>query len=306
MQPSLKPEEIRALDHFILRVKRRKQLLTLFMFVSLASISGIALLVYKFTNTKTPVLGTTSTTPLPVNNPAVSFCLNAGGIVVDKVGHSFCQLESLSCPLNLFYSTGDCQSPIITSSPTAPVPTPAKRQLVYKIDLVHQSGITPIESSLSSYLYQALNLDPKTTFIENIYYDARFNSPYQEDKFNHTYYLLLIAHNELPQTVYQDYATTITVEPMSADLIPYLLDPNFCTTTADCAVRTNFCQYGAFNHFQIFTDVYACAGYADEFGNNRVVFDEQNQCKANTFYNGATCINSSCLPEGTYTMCLEN
>lgn len=111
--------------------------------------------------------------------------------------------------------------------------------------------------------------------------------------FNGNYFIFVSTVN-LREERYENSSLIVNVKKLSdQDLIPYLVDNNYCEQDPDCTIRrAYYCQYGAFNNFESLKD--------HESGCTGVTFDDEIQQSVDTLchkllYQNPSCSSNKCV-----------
>lgn len=141
-----------------------------------------------------------------------------------------------------------------------------------------------------------------------IVYDIRKGNPYPDNvgnqsKFNFDYFLISDGVQIDVSRTYEDEYTKLEVYELEDYLKPYLDSSKYCQSDSDCVVRTSFCKYGSFNHYQRFQDVWGCSGYEDETGYFFGGYNKELGCNTRVKYKNSSCINNNCVGQNRIIYC---
>ncbi len=173
----------------------------------------------------------------------------------------------------------------------------------YRITISKKYGsLEPEYESLRLYLEDLLGLSRES--ISHIVYDTRDGSPY-DSVLDFSYYALFKNESVELKSSYENESIIAQVARIDERLIPYIEDSDYCETDADCVVRTDFCKYGAFNHYHSFHDIWGCVVITEtEFECN--VPDPGEECfstECDVEYIGVECISNQCFAKNRTENC---
>jgi len=197
--------------------------------------------------------------------------------------------------------TAQTQStPKLSSELATSLPTPTPIEAYYEPDFWYAIEVKQkIDAPTPAYYDYAYLRKPITgvlglqdyELIEKIVVDTR-KTKWGTVNFNGNYYIFVSKVN-LSEKHYEDNSLSVDVNKLSEqNLIPYLVDNNYCKQDSDCTVRNAYyCSYGAYNYFEPLKDhVSGCGGET---------FDDELQQSVDTLchkllYQNPSCRNNEC------------
>jgi hypothetical protein len=216
-------------------------------------------------------------------------------------------LQALSLPTPTSVPTSTPKSTLVP----APAAISVKSSPYYYLEMrLKSAGNEPHMggySYLGPYFQKVLNFatDKKADdVIPYIAYDVRDGMPHAENtsRYNFNYYIALSV-GEIEPKIYEDEYTTIKVSRIDPDIGPYIENADFCKMDSDCTIRSNFCQYGSFNYYHPFADMWGCGLPSDESGYIFGDHDVNMGCTTDVTYESSKCIDNQCIGQNRKVFC---
>lgn len=166
------------------------------------------------------------------------------------------------------------------------------------------------ERELGEFVVEALGLDVKTSD------EYEFELLYGTDEYSSTNfdysakwernYWVLVSDGLVEPGVVEYEGVVLELAAAEEALEPALSSVKYCQVDADCAIRGNFCTYGAFNRYQPYVEGWSCVGAPvseedEEFG----VYDQSRQCRTQLEFTRAECRENQCVGVDKRIVCAE-
>lgn len=194
------------------------------------------------------------------------------------------------------YPTPTTFIPTIVITPTT-TPPKANDLTVYQVSIKYKSHV----STSDQYSYP-ISLPYLLTSVEIS------NRVYENHKFPNSYFIFSLTNQTYPAIIENETATLSLTQ--KKQLLPYIQNSSYCVKDQDCSIKTNGCQYGAFNDYENYMPGTGCPfsfDYEQDQTTGKVYqigeYSDQLKCDTTVTYSSAKCLKNICHAEGRQVTC---